>query len=216
MILTFLQPVQALPHQTLPNSTTSPTRDDPQELPIGIFDDQRYYRPFPGSSEAIESTVESGSLVQNPSIERGPSLRFSQDTWWDTVLSVYDPNSKLQAAHLATAELLTFFRTASAWICFINVPLFFSMFYDPEQRSIMQPALVLGCLAYSAYVQGSEREGGELQRRKALKLRDLGQAAFDASYNAGWIDTALAQASWVSRTRPCNWLRPLLTHGIWS
>lgn len=145
-------------------------------------------RPF--SENSTESSDDS-------TISREPSLRFSQDTWWDVVLSLYNATSREQAGMAVNADLNTLFKFSSAWLSFVNVPLFFSQFHHPQSRAMMQPALVLGCLTYSAFIQGSEAEGGVLQRRKSSKLRELAQSAFDASYNAGWIDIGLAQAAWV-------------------
>lgn len=62
----------------------------------------------------------------------------------------------------------------------------------------MQPALVLSALAMSVLIQSSEAELGMEGRRRAMILKDAAQASFAASFDAGWIDSTLAQAAWVS------------------
>ncbi|KAG8899147.1 hypothetical protein FRB99_006898 [Tulasnella sp. 403] len=148
------------------------------------------------TDEAIYGGSSSGRPRQND-ISREPSLRFTQDTWWDVILWLYNPQDRARAVREVQADLHCFFRDSSSWVSFINVQLFFNLFHHPDHRKLMQPALVLSCLAYSSWSQGSEAEGGAVQRTKAAKLRDLAQSAFDASYNAGWVDVMLAQAAWV-------------------
>lgn len=145
-----------------------------------------------------------GTYVEKPhtsSIAREPSLRFSQATWWDAVLSLYDTtggqHNRQNAARAVQTDLQNLFKMSSSWLSFFNVPLFFNLFCHPEHRALMQPSLVLSCLAYSSFMLGSEAEGGVVQRRKSTQLRELAQAAFEASYNAGWIDVPLAQAAWM-------------------
>ncbi|KAG9034438.1 hypothetical protein FRB95_013235 [Tulasnella sp. JGI-2019a] len=161
-------------------------------------------------------------------IVREPSLHFSCETWWDTVLYIYGTDetsssllsdslqplswhgSRHDAAVEISNDVYSFFKVASNWLSFINVPLFLSQFHHAEYRMTMQPALVLGILAYFKLLQTSQEaqvngeEGSaaaqdetEKAWRKSVMLRDLAQAAFDASYNAGWIDTPLAQAAWI-------------------
>ena len=142
------------------------------------------------------------SDADDTSIAREPSLRFSQETWWDAVLDIYDGNSRERAISAVNSDVMVFFRYSSTWMSCINLQLFFNMFHHPEYRGWMQPSLVLSLLAYSAFIQGSEIEGGEAQRRKGSQLRQVAQSAFDASYNAGWLDVQLAQASWVCDTLP--------------
>ncbi|KAG9005215.1 hypothetical protein FRB94_001763 [Tulasnella sp. JGI-2019a] len=148
-------------------------------------------------------------------IIREPSLTFSRATWWDCLLQTYTVrpsvrsdfslSSRHDTARDISQDVCTFFRHATIWLHFINVPLFFDMFHHPEYRSSIQPAFVLGILAYSKMLQSNrygikDARDAELRDemwRQSVVLRDLAQAAFDASYNAGWIDLPLAQASWI-------------------
>ncbi len=156
----------------------------------------------PEYSEICQTTGDerhSASIAENEdiSITREPSLRFTQETWWDTVLEIYNPKSKALAITAVNADILTFFRYSPTWMSCINLQLFFNMFHHEEHRRWMQPSLVLSLLAFAAYIQGSEIEGGDVQRRKASHLRQVAQSAFDASYNAGWLDVQLGQAAFV-------------------
>ncbi|KAG8889886.1 hypothetical protein FRB98_002240 [Tulasnella sp. 332] len=138
-----------------------------------------------------------------------PSLRFSRATWWDCLLQTYDihqydpdPTSRQSSALEISRDVFKFFKVASYWLSFIHVPLFFDMFHHPEYRTSIQPALILAILSYSKLLQSTRENPDEAERERmwqqSVNLRDLAQASFDASYNAGWIDLQLAQAAWVS------------------
>ncbi|KAG8946589.1 hypothetical protein FRC04_011567 [Tulasnella sp. 424] len=187
-----------------------PVTDPTQAANFTAYQRPFAYRAAPYASAHIVSVEEEddhddevvvfGTYIEKPhtsSIAREPSLRFSQATWWDAVLSLYGHPSRKNAAQAVQTDLQNLFKMSSSWFSFFNVPLFFSLFCHPEHRALMQPSLVLSCLAYSSFMLGSEAEGGVLQRRKSTQLRELAQAAFEASYNAGWIDVPLAQAAWV-------------------
>ncbi|KAG8869351.1 hypothetical protein FRB97_001322, partial [Tulasnella sp. 331] len=148
----------------------------------------------------------------NDDIARAPSLEFSRATWWDCLLSTYTklPNTPytISTRHSAASEISSdvclFFKSAPLWLAFLNIPLFFDVFYHPELRTTVQPALVLSMLAYSKFIQSSSDpickkglEERERTWRQSVVLRDLAQASFEASYNAGWIDLPLAQAAWI-------------------
>ncbi|KAG9005214.1 hypothetical protein FRB94_001762 [Tulasnella sp. JGI-2019a] len=145
-------------------------------------------------------------------IAQEPSLRLSRDTWWDYLLHTYNSypsNSEAYSRHEAAVEIAqdvrSFFRVASIWLHFINVPVFFDMFYHAEYRASLQPALVLSIVAFSKLMQShrdtarDRRSLSERERawRQSVMLRDLAQASFEASCNAGWIDTPLAQAAFI-------------------
>lgn len=143
-----------------------------------------------------------------------PSLQFSRATWWDCLLSTYtaSPGTStcaLPSRHCAASEIsrdvYVFFKAACCWLSFLNVPLFFDTFCHTELRATIQPALVLSILAFAKMLQsnhdasrGQCAEERERAWRQSVMLRDLAQASFEASYNAGWIDLPLAQAAWVS------------------
>jgi hypothetical protein len=100
---------------------------------------------------------------------------------------------------MITTDLRRAFAESIWWTSFINVPHFFSIFHNLDQRtsSAMQPALVLAALALSVFFSGSEAEGGRAGREKAGMLRDLAQASMESSLAVGWIDYNLAKAAWV-------------------
>ncbi|KAG8996579.1 hypothetical protein FRB94_014288 [Tulasnella sp. JGI-2019a] len=171
-----------------------------------------------------QPTLQRGYTNTN-TIIREPSLHFSCETWWDTVLYIYgtdqtslsdslQPLSWHGSRHNAAVEICndvySFFNIASNWLSFINVPIFFGQFHHAESRAKMQPSLVLGILAYFKFLQTSQEarlsgdgngnvmfDETERMWKKSAMLRELAQSAFDASYNAGWIDTPLAQAAWI-------------------
>ncbi|KAG8880884.1 hypothetical protein FRB98_004688 [Tulasnella sp. 332] len=160
--------------------------------------------------------------VSSSSIIREPSLQFSRETWWDNVLNIYSiqspaggslplyppPLTRQAAALEVSRDICSFFTLAPTWVSFINVSMFLSTFHHAEYRATMQPALVLSILATSKLLQTSQdpgdgraiREEKERMWVKSIMLRELAQAAFEASYNAGWIDTSLTQAAWISQT----------------
>lgn len=181
----------------------------------------RRSHPLPHQGYPLHSVpVSSKALTRYASnIVAEPSIRFSRDTWWESLLHTYNlcghgdaaaatswTPGRQEAVMEIAQDVYSFFRIASFSLHFINVPLFFDMFHHADHRAMVQPALVLGILAYSKLLQSNRDVGNdprerarreELWRRSSM-LRDLAQAAFDASYNAGWIDVALAQAAYVS------------------
>ncbi|KAG9033427.1 hypothetical protein FRB95_014793 [Tulasnella sp. JGI-2019a] len=146
-------------------------------------------------------------------ITHSPTLHFSRATWWDHLTNTYtlrptnatSPSSisRHDVAQEISRDVCGFFKSSPVWLAFINVPLFFDMFHHTELRSAIQPSLVLSILAYSKLLQ-SERdtkrkdpEERERSWKQSVALRNLAQASFDASYNAGWVDLPLAQAAWI-------------------
>ncbi|KAG9033439.1 hypothetical protein FRB95_014805 [Tulasnella sp. JGI-2019a] len=146
-------------------------------------------------------------------IIHAPTLHFSRATWWDHLTNTYTLRpvsasvsvliSRQDAALEISRDVCGFFKSAPIWLTFINVPLFFDMFHHTELRSAIQPSLILGILAYSKFLQSDRDtkrknpEERERSWRQSVTLRNLAQASFDASYNAGWIDLQLAQAAWI-------------------
>lgn len=106
--------------------------------------------------------------------------------------------ARQQAVHIISKDIQFLFKNSNFWFAFINVPLFFKTFFDPEQREDMQPALVLAALTMSTFLRSSEAELGEEGRRRTLWLREMAQAALEASAAGARIDPGLAQAAWVS------------------
>ncbi|KAG8854816.1 hypothetical protein FRB96_007345 [Tulasnella sp. 330] len=158
----------------------------------------------------------------NANIGHEPSLQFSRATWWDCLLNAYTPppstasyatTARHDAASEISRDVFLFFKAAPLWLSFLNVPLFFDVFYHPELRAAVQPALVLSILAYSKFLQshsdptwGYDPEERQKAWRQSVALRDIAQASFEASYNAGWVDLPLAQAAWLKSIslEPCN------------
>ncbi|KAG9028558.1 hypothetical protein FRB95_006339 [Tulasnella sp. JGI-2019a] len=156
-----------------------------------------------------------GQTPLPPPIEiiRPPTLHFSRASWWDHLTRTYTLRptntsvtvsiSRHDAVSEISRDVYGFFKSASAWVSFINTSLFFDTFHHAELRSAIQPSLVLSILAYSKLVQLDEEtkkkdlETHERSWRQSVALRDLAQASFEASYNAGWIDVPLAQAAWI-------------------
>ncbi|KAG9034443.1 hypothetical protein FRB95_013240 [Tulasnella sp. JGI-2019a] len=194
---------------------------------VGTSDLQVWGNKYDASHFQYGQTSQ-GMYTNVNTIVKEPSLHFSCETWWDSVLYIYgtdqtsfsQPSSSLQplswhgsrrdAAAEISNDIYSFFKIASNWLSFINVPLFLGQFHHAEYRARMQPSLVLIILAYFKFLQTSQEarvsgEGNGIVKldatekmwRKSVMLRELAQAAFDASYNAGWIDTPLAQAAWI-------------------
>ncbi|KAJ7147121.1 hypothetical protein C8R43DRAFT_890324 [Mycena crocata] len=143
-----------------------------------------------------------------PTIASQPSLDFSRKTWYDNLLSLYlsPASGRLQllsasqrdlASQRIQSDLRFFFRTSNYWFSFLHAPTFFSNFYDPSKRQHIQPSLILAALALSTFWQSSEIGQGHQGRVRALRFRDEAQSALEASFNAGWMDDALAQAAWI-------------------
>ncbi|KAG8878923.1 hypothetical protein FRB97_002112, partial [Tulasnella sp. 331] len=151
---------------------------------------------------------------QEPEIIHAPSLHFSRATWWDCLLNTYSifPCTiesgipRRSATLVISQDVYTFFQAAPLWLSCMNVPRFFDTFYHTGLRTSIQPALVLSILAYSKFIQSNRDVAssehvvvGEREQawKQSVILRELAQASFEASYNAGWIDLPLAQAAWI-------------------
>lgn len=159
-------------------------------------------------------------------ITHPPSLDFVRKTWWDSLLDTFasaeyyptrvalqDQNvlgvscftnsetspavSRQQSTLLVIQNLQFLFRNSNFWFAFINVPLFFQIFYNPATRDRMQPALVFSALGMSYFMRSSEAELGADGMARTMWLMDKAQAALEASVHASWIDGELAQAAWV-------------------
>ena len=159
--------------------------------------------------------------TESETLPQEPSLHFARKVWYDSLCSLYASappkhphrfsiiGEREQISRDIYEDLRFFFRTSNYWFSFIHLPTFFGAFSDPMKRATMQPSLVLAALSLSVFWQSSEIGRGAEGRRLALRLRNEAQSALDASFNSGWIDETLAQASWVSaplfRTRPTIW-----------
>lgn len=168
------------------------------------------------SNSHTQLTLQSDYPSYPQDIGQEPSLSFSRATWWDYLLQTYTfrttyPGSSVIArshedsAREITQDVRRFFQVASIYLHFINVPLFFDMFHHKSLRASIQPAFILSILAYSKLLEhylhvmgsGQDDEEGERIWIQSIALKDLAQAAFEASYNAGWVNLHLAQAAWV-------------------
>jgi len=121
-----------------------------------------------------------------PSIIREPSLRFSRDMWWDTLISFYGP-SRPVATQNVYDDLDHIFRISSVHFAFIHLPLFYSCIQKTEGRTQMQPALILSLLALATLLRSSELGLGMPGRLRALSLLEQAQSAFAASYNSSVV-----------------------------
>ena len=148
----------------------------------------------------------------NPTIVPGPSLSFTRQTWWDSLLTLYatpagdsfEPTSltlthtqREAASNHILYDIKFLFRVTPYLFCFFNVPRFFSLFSDHARRLDLQPSYIWAMLAVATFLQSSETGLGAEGRNKALRLRDEAQSALDASLNAGRLDHDLAKAAWV-------------------
>lgn len=118
------------------------------------------------------------------------------------------PNAatRTEVAHLILKDVQFLIRNSNYWFAFMNVPLFFSTFCNAADRETMQPALILAILMMSNFLRSSDADMGTEGRERTLWLREKAQAALEASVNAGWIDSALAQAAWVRLCLKFSWL----------
>ncbi|KAJ8520701.1 hypothetical protein ONZ45_g2523 [Pleurotus djamor] len=137
-----------------------------------------------------------------------PSMLFSKQIWWDTLLSLYHspspthlqliPSSEREIiSDQILADLKFLFRASNYWFSFFHLPTFFSKICHPTRRQQIQPSLVLGLLCIATFWRSSEAENGARGRQRALWLREEAQKALDASWLSGWIDESLAQAAWL-------------------
>jgi len=86
------------------------------------------------------------STFDIPSIVREPSLRFSRDTLWDTLILSYG-SSRSVATQNVYDDLDHLFRISSFYFAFIHLPLFYSCLRNQRGRAQMQSALILSLLA---------------------------------------------------------------------
>ncbi|ETW81210.1 hypothetical protein HETIRDRAFT_245172, partial [Heterobasidion irregulare TC 32-1] len=136
-----------------------------------------------------------------------PSTQFSRKVWWDDLLTWYSltlrvpcvgsacsPRSSRSLRDIYT-DLNLLFTQSSYWLTFINTPFFLRNLYDQDERSRIQPSLVLAGLALATLVRSSELELGAAGRHRAIRLRDAAQSALEASSASQWIDLGLAEAA---------------------
>ncbi|KAK7048512.1 Zn(2)-C6 fungal-type domain-containing protein [Favolaschia claudopus] len=137
-----------------------------------------------------------------------PTLDFSRKTWWDNLLVLYQSPTSMRLESLTSAQRIIairrissdirfLFHCSSYWFSFVHIPTFFTNFYDPVKRDMLQPSLILSALALGVFFRSSEIELGQRGRERALMFREEAQSALEASLNAGWVDDTLAQAAWL-------------------
>ncbi|KAL0581163.1 hypothetical protein V5O48_000853 [Marasmius crinis-equi] len=207
-------PIERLPHSSLdvaastqlysPSATGSqfPMQYEhayPAMVPAGPPVPRAYIQPLDDDEQ------DSGD---NDVLSYGPSLSFTKKIWYDSLCSLYAAPHSKHPRQLSTSErdrisqnisddLRFLFRSSNYWFSFFHLPSFFGSFYDPVKRANTQPSLILAALAVSTFWQSSEIGRGVQGRRLALRLRDEAQSALEASFNSGWVDETLAQASWL-------------------
>ena len=100
--------------------------------------------------------------------------------WCTCLLSIFQCGASITEE--INVILAIRFQASNWYLSFINVPLFFSTFRLPSERESMEPALVLGALAFSALMASSEIQMGHLGRVKASAWR------FSSIWICGWRD----------------------------
>ncbi|KAH7911013.1 hypothetical protein BJ138DRAFT_1151604 [Hygrophoropsis aurantiaca] len=136
-------------------------------------------------------STERSDKIRLPS---SPSVQFNRKIWWDELVNSYSATRDQSLKDIA-ADLSSLFTTTGYWLSFVNVPDFVRSLYNPEDRSLMQPSLVLAGLALATLMKSSEMELGTAGRNRALWLRDAAQSSLEASWSTGWIDMTLAKAA---------------------
>jgi len=90
------------------------------------------------------------------------------------------------------------FSTHGYWIPFINSSTFLQHLNDSNERTKMQPALVIGALALATIMMSSHMELGPAGRERAKSLGEYANGLLHAALNDGSTDPTLAQAFLVS------------------
>ena len=199
------QPItQDLQPKPNPSLSTQPLDYERRGSPSGS-----YVYITPPTYAPSQSTSSGAYFDINPTIVPGPSLSFTRQTWWDSLLTMYAasgdspiPTSLTHTQREAASSHILFdvkflFRVTPYLFCFFNVPRFYSLFSDPARRLELQPSYILAMLAVATFLQSSENGLGAEGRMKALRLRDEAQCALDASLNGGRLNHDLAKAAWV-------------------
>ncbi|KAI0671084.1 hypothetical protein C8Q78DRAFT_1033916 [Trametes maxima] len=177
---------------------------DPSSFNVG--DVEAYQIPAPPVDELEENADEDAEPITPE-----PSVQFTRDTWWDSLLMFYaseDAGDALRSIPL-TAERRTsltqrvlidirsLFRTSIYWGSFLHIPRFFDTLLDPVRRMTLQPSLIMSMLAVGTFVQSSELRLGVRGRKRAMKLIDQAHSALQASLSSNWTDVGLIQAAWL-------------------
>ncbi|KAJ7069638.1 hypothetical protein C8F01DRAFT_1113449 [Mycena amicta] len=197
------------PQITVPyDSTLSLLLASPVDSPSRAYiteydeDNDQYHSP-------IHAYQYSPPKDSSSTITSQPSVQFSRKIWWDNLLSLYlSPTASGRVDNFSTSQrtlasqriaddLRFVFRVSNYWFSFLHAPSFFSNFYDPANRELMQPSLIYSILAISIFWQSSEIGLGSQGRARALRFREEAQSALEASYNAGRVDDTLPQAAWL-------------------
>lgn len=161
-----------------------------------------------------ERTTDSPPELGFFNIPNGPTSKFVQKTWYDSLLDLYarwaaptnagraliaSADARTQAHNTIVSDLRFLFRRSNWWFSFIHTSTFWSNFHNSERRSssAVQPGLIYAALAMATFLKSNEMEGGRWGREMAAELRDQAQAAIDNSISVNWVDIGLAQAAWV-------------------
>ncbi|RPD73973.1 hypothetical protein L226DRAFT_488145, partial [Lentinus tigrinus ALCF2SS1-7] len=165
-----------------------------------------YQLPSPPATERADEDEDD----QIDQIIAGPSMEFTRETWWDSLLALYaseesgsdpgdvilTPAQRLSTTQHVYKDLRALFRASVYWASFLHLPRFFEALLDPARRVTIQPGLILGMLAVGAHVQSSELREGERGRKRAARLLEQADAALQASLSSNWVDVGLVQAAW--------------------
>ncbi|KAF7343742.1 Zn(2)-C6 fungal-type domain-containing protein [Mycena sanguinolenta] len=206
----YSQPRPIQPHPQPSTSTSAPLRiitekyPQPSPQPRSSQSDTSHasYTFTPSPYITVKQQPNSPFLQAAPVVPmNGPHLKFpipstpavesNQRTWWTLFLEQY-PLSDV------AADLSYLFSDTGHWLCFLNLPFFLDMLWNPEERLKIQPAFVLAGLAMAELMRSSDSERGASGRTRAAWLRDNAQTALTIAMSGGngdWIDASLAEAA---------------------
>jgi hypothetical protein len=85
------------------------------------------------------------------------------------------------------------------FLAFLNINFFVKRLLRDDERSRIQPAFILACLALEKLMKSSTMEGSSLGLQQAMILGNDAHAAFRDAVRLQWIVATLAEAALVIR-----------------
>ncbi|KAI0643017.1 hypothetical protein C8Q79DRAFT_981220 [Trametes meyenii] len=178
---------------------------DPSSFNISDVESYQIFTPLVNEPEEVNEDEDAEPLTS------APSLQFTRETWWDSLLMLYaseDAGHALRPIPLTAeqrtsltqrvfVDIRSLFRTSIYWGSFLHLPRFFETLLDPIRRMTLQPSLIMSMLAVGTFVQSSELRLGVRGRKRALRLVDQAHSALQASLSSNWVDVGLIQAAWL-------------------
>lgn len=89
------------------------------------------------------------------------------------------------------------------FLAFLNINFLVKRLLRDDERSRIQPAFILACLALAKLMKSSAMEGSSLGLQQAMILGSDAHAAFRDAVSLQWIDATLAEAALVIRVVYC-------------